>query len=341
MSGHLQSNRLAELVEDCKVILIIGHFNPDGDSIGSITGMYHYLRARGKITGMISPNIFPDFLKFLDPESEPVLIYESDSISCKRLIEDADLILCLDFNKLERTEWMSDDINRSHAKKVLIDHHPNPDSSCFDLVISDVNISSTCELIYRSLMQMPDINGDVRNLSIDCAISLYTGIMTDTNNFNNSVFPSTFQIAGDLLKRGVDKNHLQEEVFCSYSEERMRLMGLLLEKRMIVIKEFGVAYILLSDEDKNAHNFATGDSEGFVNLPLSIKGIKMTALFSDSKGFVRVSLRSKGDTDVNLFSQRYCNGGGHKNASGGRLFMPLSEVPDYFENAIKKYFSEK
>ncbi len=332
---------LEKMLSASKNPLLIGHFNPDGDSVGALIAMFHYLNARGMSPSAVLPSPYPDYLDFLIGEETPIVIHSQEDNHARKLIASTDLLICFDFNRLSRTEQLESDIVASKAPKILIDHHPCPDMEHFDLVYSEIEVSSSCELLFWILMSMNDVAGDVSRLSLKCAESLYVGMMTDTNNFYNSVMASTFEMASLLTGSGVDKTRLQEAVYNNYSADRMRLMGHLLKNCLHVIEDCGAAYLLLSDADKRFYNFAIGDSEGFVNLPLSIKGIRITALFSEvdygQEKYVRVSLRSKGDLDVNRFASIYCNGGGHQNAAGGRLYMPFNEVGPYIEKSFREY----
>ncbi|MDD2594997.1 MAG: DHH family phosphoesterase [Bacteroidales bacterium] len=345
MKIQINTAYLEEIISNCKNGLIVSHFNPDGDAVGSIVAFYYYLKGRDIDAKLVLPSGYPDFLSFLDPKEEKIKISFFQKKEVLSLIKSADTIFCLDFNKLSRTEDLEEEIRNSTAVKVLIDHHPVPEVEPFSMVISRTDVSSASELLFWTLMSMPDIAGNINNISIECAQALYVGMMTDTNNFSNSVFPSTFEMASELIGRGVDKNQLQEYVFNSYSYSRMKLMGHILKDNMYVLENQKAAYIILRDRDKKEYNFSPGDTEGFVNLPLSIKGIMVSALFTENineeTSFIRVSLRSKGDWNVNLFANGYFNGGGHTNASGGRLYdISIEKVPEYFEKAIKEYLKK-
>ena len=341
MRTTIAEDKLNDLILGSGRIVIFGHENPDGDSIGSAVGMYHYLTALGKHPHVIIQSRLPEYFDFIIPPGS-VSYYAEDSELCRRYIDSADLMLFLDMNAKSRTGEVSqaveDALRKTDAPRcVLIDHHLNPQTEAFDVVISDTEVASASELLYHVLLAQPGVAGDVANLPKECAEALLTGILTDTNNFANSVYPSTYLAVSQLQARGVDRDALYNEVFRSYSEQRMRLMGHLLQDNMRCLPQ-GVAYFTLSIADKKKYDFVRGDSEGFVNLPLSIKEIRMTAFFTEENGFIKVSLRSKGNVDVNDFSHKYCNGGGHKNASGGRLYMPLAEVPEYFESKVKEFF---
>lgn len=307
--------------------------------MGSVAAAYAYLASRGIPAQAVLPSIYPGFLAFLDPADNPVLIHRDSPRETLEAISAADLMICLDFNNLGRTEYLEEAIISSNAVKVLIDHHIQPDADKFDIVFSQIEVSSTCELLFKVLMQLSDVDGNVDRLPMQCAEALYSGMLTDTNNFANSTWPSTFNMAADLTARGVDTARIRGNIFSSYTEKRMRLMGHMLKDKMTMVPEMDAAFMLLSNQEKQQHDFKPGDSEGFVNLPLSIGGVTLSALFTeDSSGeYIRVSLRSKGQRDVNTFSRLFFNGGGHLNASGGRLYMPLGEVPGYFIKSLKEY----
>ena len=326
-------------------IVLIGHFNPDGDAVGSVTAAWHYLKARGKQAHMILPSPYPESMAFLEPaaEEDHIVICEREPETARRLVAGTDLIICLDLNRLARTEYLEEDILASKARKVLIDHHIAAESERFDTVLSTIDVSSTCELLFWIILAMPDIAGDPSRIGLRCAESLYVGMMTDTNNFSNSVFPDTFEMAARLIARGVDKNGLQEKVLSCYSVSRTRLMGHMIKDKMKVLPAFNTAYMLLSNKEKDRYSFKPGDSEGFVNLPLAISSVQVSALFTENIDgqYIRVSLRSKGRINVNRFANRFFNGGGHHNAAGGRLYIPLEEVPAYFENALAAWPDEE
>lgn len=340
MRVTINEDKLHSLICSAGSIVIFGHENPDGDSIGSALGMYHYLTGIGKSSHIVIASRLPDNFDFLIP-SGAASYYNEDALACEQAIAAADLLIYLDMNGVDRSGAVSKVVESSAAgvSKVLIDHHLNPKTESFDVVISDTEVSSACELLYNVLLRQPGVEGDIQKLSLECVSAIMVGILTDTNNFANSVFPSTYLAVSALQKRGVDRDFLYDAVFRSFSRSRMRLMGYMLKDNMRFVSPC-VAYFTLSMAEKDAYGFVRGDSEGFVNLPLSIKDIQMTALFTEDVGFIKVSLRSKGNINVSDFAHRYCNGGGHKNASGGRLYMPLAQVPDYFESKVKEFFAQ-
>ena len=303
--------------------------------------MYHFLKQIGKQPFAIVPNSFPDFLSCLDPAGDPIHIYRNEKETCDSAIAACDLIICMDMSGPARIDEMAEAIfEGSNARRILIDHHLNPVVGSFDIVISDTEVSSTCELLLSLMLEAPGIEGNIGHINLDCATSIAAGFLTDTNNFANSIFPSTLERVSLLLKRGVDRDYLYNEIFCSYSAARMELMGHLLSEKMTIIQGGSVAFIILDKAEKEKYSFHTGDSEGFVNLPLKIREVKMSALLTEDDGFVKVSLRSKGNLDVNLFSRQYCNGGGHRNASGGRLYIGIDETAAYFTASVEDYFKK-
>ena len=341
----IDPTRLEALLSPAADIALVSHFNPDGDAVGSVTAAYHYLKARGKHPRIILPSPYPESMAFLEPDDprDRIVICEQDPETARALIAGADLIICLDLNRLSRTEYLENDILSARAPKVLVDHHLAAELDRFDLAVSTTGVSSTCELLFWALLALPDIAGDPSRIGIRCAESIYVGMMTDTNNFSNSVFPSTFEMASKLIARGVDKDGLQEKVLSCYSVSRTRLLGHMVKDKMRLIPRHQAAYMLLSNREKERYHFKPGDSEGFVNLPLAIESVQISALFTENAdgGYIRVSLRSKSPINVNRLAVRFFGGGGHRNASGGRLYIPLEEVPAYFEKALDAYSDEE
>lgn len=321
-------------------IAIVGHFNPDGDSVGSVTGMHYYLAEMGINSKVILPSSYPDYLSFLDKRSD-YIVFTRDPEAAKAAIAGATLIICLDFNNLGRTEGLKDMIRESEAYKVLIDHHPNPERESFDLICSTVETSSTCELLFYVLMETKLVGNNIDNMPYNVAEGLATGMLTDTNNFKNSAIASTYQMASLVIRKGISLDDLGKRVFGSYSESRMRLMGEMLRNQMVVLPDLKAAYMVLSKKIQEEYNYMRGDSEGFVNLPLLIDGVGVSALFTEDDDFIRVSLRSQGEVSVNALSNKYFNGGGHERASGGRLFIPVEEVPAYFESSLGEFLKNR
>ena len=320
------------ILDSSKSIVLTTHHNPDGDAVGSLLGLYHALKSKGYPVLAVSPNGFPDFLTWM-PLTDTVIRYSEQKTKAIDALFNADTIICLDFNGFKRTEAMGEHLETAKAKKILIDHHPAPESQ-FDLQFSYTEVSSTCELIYEVLISSFD--KDIIN--IDSAICLFTGIMTDTGSFSYACSRGrTFQIAGELIAKGIDVENVQGMVYNNFSSESMKLMGFSLNEKMKVFPEHKAAYISLTRDELKRYKHHIGDTEGFVNLPLSIKGIVFSVLFVEHETFVKVSLRSRGNFPVNAVSQKHYNGGGHKNAAGGKAFMSLGQAEKNFEDLLKTY----
>jgi bifunctional oligoribonuclease and PAP phosphatase NrnA len=320
------------ILNSAKSIVLTTHHNPDGDAVGSVLGLYHALKAYGYPVLAVTPNGFPDFLSWMPGSSEVIKYSEQKSVAVNSILN-ADAIICLDFNGFKRTEEMGDVLMQSKGKKVLVDHHPVPENQ-FDLQFSYTEVSSTCELVYEILSNT--FGNDI--CITDSAICLFVGIMTDTGSFSYACSRGrTFQIAGELISKGVDVERVQGLVYNNFSTDRMRLLGYSLNEKMKVFLEHKSAYISLTKEDLKKFKHTMGDTEGFVNLPLSIKGVIFSVLFVEHDSFVKVSLRSRGSFPANMISQKHFNGGGHTNAAGGKAFMSLSETEKYFENILKQY----
>lgn len=293
------------------------------------------LRELGKTVCPVVPDRFPEYLGFLD-RSGLVRIYDREPEAVQRDVEGTDLIICLDFNSLSRIGALGELIGAAAAPRVLIDHHPAPEP-LFDLAFSRTDVSSTCEVacgIMRELMPG-------RRISPESARAFYTGMMTDTNNFANSVWPSTFRLAADLLEAGVDKEKIQRAVFSQFKEERMRLMGYMLYENMKIFPQYRTGLMVLTREIQERFRYENGDSEGLVNLALNIATVDISALLTEGEEFVRVSLRSREGISVNRLCRRYFNGGGHEQAAGGRLYLPAAGAEEYFLKSVAEFLADE
>lgn len=330
--GEKQLLNSQEQIEKAQKIVLVTHLSPDGDAMGSSLGLYHYLQDLGKEVRVVVPNAFPYFLKWMNGAKDIVVNTYIPTVA-EALIKNADLIFCLDFNTLKRIGALGELVEQSSAKKILIDHHLDPDED-FDVVISYPKISSTSEIVFRLITQL----GDFERITSTLAECIYTGMMTDTGGFTyNSNDPEIFEIISMLLKKGVDRDHIYREVFNNYSEQRFRLLGFTLLQRMKIYPERKASLIYLSLEDQKQFNLTKGDTEGFVNYPLSIKGILFSVFIREDDELTKVSLRSQGDFPCNKFAADFFNGGGHLNASGGEFYGSVEDAISLFEEGLEKY----
>lgn len=320
--------------ERAEKIVIVSHVSPDGDAIGSSLGLYHFLNGLDKTVNVIVPNYFPDFLHWM-PGAKDVIIYNRYKEFADKLIREADVICCLDFNVLSRIDEMEEAVKNSPARKMMVDHHLYPGDFC-KIVISHPEISSTSELVFRLICQLGNF-GDISKEGAEC---IYTGMMTDTGGFTyNSNDRDIYFIISELLSKGIDKDEIYRKVFNTYSEGRLRLMGYVLYERMQVFPEFNAALIWLNRAEQKRFHYSKGDTEGFVNMPLSIKGIRFSAFLREDteKDMIKVSLRSVGSFPCNQLAAEFFNGGGHLNASGGEFYGTMDEAIDLFKQALVKY----
>lgn len=326
---------LQSLLQTSGHMVITTHYNPDGDALGSSLAWLHYLRGRGKSVSLIVPNDFPDFLGWM-PGIDQALIYFHHRHQADRLLAEAELIFCLDYNTFSRVNLFTKELAQSSAKKILIDHHLEPGAE-FDLYFSVRETSSTAELIFDLINDI----GSIEDISKPIAECLYVGIMTDTGSFSYACnYPETYEVVAQLVRQGIDCEAIHRLVYDTYAESRMRLLGFCLSERMVILNQFATAYIWLSIDDLTQFNYKPGDTEGVVNYALSIKGIAFAALFTEKKDKVRISFRSKGGFSVNEFAKRLYNGGGHRNASGGDSLLPLKETLRQFESVLPEYQDE-
>lgn len=315
-------------------VVIVSHVSPDGDAIGSSLGLYHFLLSQDKTVHVIVPNAFPDFLKWM-PGAKDIIQYNRYKDFADKLISEADVLCVLDLNVLSRLDEMKDVVEKSPARKMLVDHHLYPGDFA-RITISHPHISSTSELVFRLICQL----GNFSDLTKEAAECIYTGMMTDTGAFTyNSNNREIYLIIGELLSLGIDKDEIYRNVYNNNSENRLRLQGYVLYEKMQLFPQFNAALIALSrDEQKNFH-YMKGDTEGLVNMPLSIKGICFSVFLREDteKDMIKISLRSVGTFPCNQVAAEFFNGGGHLNASGGEFYGPLEEAVKLFKQALVKY----
>lgn len=332
--AQTKKEELKSLLSAPRSIVILSHTNPDGDAIGSSLAWAELLKKQGHNVTCILPNRYPYYLEFM-PNIKSIVIFKDDKEGrAEAAVKGADIIFCLDFHTLTRLDHLGDLIDENqHAKRVLIDHHLDP-SEDFDLMISYPEASSTCYLVALLVEQLV---GE-EHISRDMAENMFVGMMTDTGNFAfSSVTPDVFRMVSVLAAKGIDIPAIHNHVYNSFTEGRARLFGYVINRKMKIFHNGTVAHMSLTEDELRRFWFQQGDSEGFVNYPLTIKKMKMSAMFTQHTDFIRVSLRSRGDIDVNIFAQRYFNGGGHKNAAGGKSFVSMEETLKHFEKCVKEY----
>lgn len=326
------TKELKKLIEEADHILLICHINPDGDAAGAMLALRCWIKSQGKVPEMISPNALQKFLLWMS-DVDKIIDFHHNAETGTRIINEADLIIMVDFNSSQRMGKAEHLVLASKARKVMIDHHPDPDKLA-DLVISDVSRSSTSELVYFLVNGM---EGSEFN-DIDFLTAVYVGIVTDTGNFEHGYYSGdTMRTVGHLLDRGVDKERVFNHIFSNFSADRMRLKGFALHSRMVVHPDLHTAYVWLTKTDLEEFNHVKGDTEGFANMLLAINGVVLSVLFVERTGFVKMSLRSKGSFNANELSRKCFNGGGHRNAAGGEMKGSIKEVVQHFENVLPSF----
>lgn len=311
-------------------VVIVSHTSPDGDAIGSALAMHNVLKALGLNVTVILPDTYPDYYAWL-PGIDQVLVAENDFARAEALIESASLQLIVDMNSLKRAQKLETALRKSKARRILIDHHIISDD-VFELAYSDTNVSSTSELVYNLVASL-----DPNLINLQVAQCLYTGIVTDTGNFfHGHMTDRTFEITADLMRRGVDVVRINQLVYNTFSEGRLRLLGYSISERLHVLPQHQAAYIFLTKADLDRFNYQEGDTEDIVNFGLSIKGIHISALFYEKQDFIKISLRSESDVNVNAIASKYYNGGGHRNASGAHFYGTMDEAIRLFKKALEE-----
>lgn len=331
----LELNSLKELLAFPKRIVITTHHKPDGDAMGSSLGLYNYLIQKGHHVRVITPSDYPVFLQWL-PNNPEVLVYPQEIEKSKQFIAEADLIFCLDFNSLNRIYDMAGPVQESGAKKVMIDHHLEP-QDFDDYRYWTINACSTAQLVYEfivKIMDEPDL------INKDVATCLYTGIMTDSGSFRfPTTTPEVHIIVADLISRGAENWKIHQLVYDNFSESRLRFLGHCLLNKLEVLMDYKAALIYVSADELEKFNITTGDSEGLVNYALTINGIRLAALIIERPDTVKLSLRSTGDFPANEICKKYFKGGGHRNAAGGQSDLSLDATVEKYKEILNEYKS--
>lgn len=329
-----EAKKVIDLIKNAERIVITSHKSPDGDSIGSSLGLLRFIKALGKEATVCHPDPSPDFLNWVKNEDK-IIDFETNPEEVKAFLKDADLLFALDYNGAGRLgEQMGELFFEAKGKKIMIDHHLNPDDFV-DLAISEPSVCSTSQLIAELIVA----SGNSSLLNESIGTPLYLGIMTDTGSFRfSSVTSRTHELLALLLKAGVKQSDIHENTFDNNRLDKLRLRSYIIAERLEIIEEQGVAIISLTNEEKERFHYIKGDTEGLVNVALSIEGVRVAAFFVENEDVVKISFRSKGDIAVNTLSADHFNGGGHKNAAGGASYISLDETIEKFKSLVPKYF---
>lgn len=332
-------SKAKELIDNHKRFVIVTHMSPDGDAVGSSLAMARYLQKKGKEAVVVFNDTPGENLHFI-PGYEEGVVYDNQNdgsenrkTEAQQLIANAEVIVCTDFNVLSRTGSLVDEIRKSQAPRLLLDHHIGPNMEEFEVVISHPEAVAACELVYRFIQQM----GDDSLLDNTLATRIFCGLLTDTGIFTfNCNQPEIFLIAARLMQEGVNNEEIRKEMALDH-ERRVRLKGYVLQQKMVTNYDLKAAYISLNKSELKRFNHQKGDSEGFVNMPLDLYGIQVSAFFREEKNIIKVSLRSKGEFPVNLIAAKFFNGGGHRNAAGGEFLGSLQQAEQLFIKAVPLY----
>ena len=325
--------KLKEVLRKPKKIIITTHQKPDADALGSSLGLYNYLIKGGHEVTVITPTDYPKFLNWMKGNEQVIIFNEGNELKSKKLVDQADLIFCLDFSNLNRINELGNAVRAASAEKVLIDHHQDPEDFA-DYAYHDVDSASTAQLVYK----MIKLFGDKDQVGKHIAECFYAGILTDTGSFKH---PNTTQevheIVAELISQGANNSEVSRLIYDTNSLDRLKFLGFALSEKLKVFPQHHAAYFAISISDLEKFNSRNGDTEGLVNYALSVEGITMAALFTEAEDGVKLSLRSIGDFEVNKLAAQYFNGGGHKNAAGGKIAMKLQDTAALFEKIISQY----
>ena len=326
-------NALKAFLDTPKKVIITTHSNPDADALGSSLGLYHFLKGRGHDVDVVTPTDYPQFLHWMQGNEEVIVYDDTKADRIKTMINQTDLICCLDFNGMGRIKSLGPLVAQSPAKKLLVDHHLNPEEFA-DFELWDKTAAATAELIYDLILLL---NGK-EEITVGIAEALYAGIMTDTGSFkHNSTSAKIHRTVAELMDIGVDINRVSRLIYDTNSLNRLRFIGYALMEKLVVDAENKVAYFVINAEEHERFHLKSGDTEGLVNYALSIQGIHIAAIIMERNGEVKMSFRSVGNHAVNDFASQYFSGGGHKNAAGGISDLPLDETVEKFKSLIPNF----
>lgn len=323
---------LDAVIQSPKKLAVISHLNPDGDAIGSSLAFSQFLRKMGHEVEVFVPNAFPEFLAWM-PGADQIHLYDKETKLCNQLLDAAEAVLILDFNRFSRAGAMQERLSKLNVKKILIDHHRDTDFSQFYCALSDTNVSSTSELVAQVILHY-----GTDRLDESIATNALVGIVTDTGSFSHSVFgPEVFSICAKLMEHAISYNQIHQLVYDTFSEDRLRLLGYAIGHKMEVLDDYATAIISLNKSELDSFNYQVGDTEGIVNYPLSMKKVKMSVLVTERQGLIRLSFRSKGRFSVHELAERHFNGGGHINAAGGTLTCSMDEALEKLHSLLPDY----
>ena len=329
-----EANKIIELIQNAKNIIITSHKSPDGDSIGSSLGLYRFIQILGKSSEICHPDPCPNFIEWAKEDAVIVDFEENESAVTDKM-QAADLIFCLDYNGANRLgKAMGEVLTSCKAIKVMIDHHLNPDDFV-DLSVSEPLVCSTAQLIY----ELVDASGNLHLMNARIGAPIYLGIMTDTGSFRfSSVTARTHEIIAGLINAGVDHTAVHQDTFDNNRLDKLKLRGHIISERLEILTEYKVAIISVTEHIMESFNYIKGDTEGLVNLALSIEGVEVAAFFTEKGNDVKMSLRSKGELAVNVIANENFDGGGHKYAAGGINHDTIENTIAKFKLLLPKYF---
>lgn len=337
MLNYSNYKEIAQGIKDAKKLVLCTHANPDGDTLGSALGLYHYLKSIGIKAQVLSPDLSPEFLNWM-PAYEEIIIHEKSSIEYEKEINEADLILHIDYNAFHRTGKATEALLKmaDHAKHMMIDHHPQPEHG-YDAYVSDTSACSTAQLVYQLTQHM----SGSQILPKDSSTCLYVGLITDTGSFSYGMKDEKpYVIASELVKSGIDDRWIHQKVYSNNKLNRLKLLGYALSEKLVLIENEKWAYISLEQEELDKYQYQPGDTEGLVNYALSIGGVNAAVLMTRRKDLIRLSFRSKGSFAINRIAQNDFNGGGHLNAAGGNSILSMPETIEKLKKAMSIFVNE-
>lgn len=322
-----------KIVEANDNFVLTTHVNPDADGLGCELAVNRFLRKLGKKSIILNHSETPENHRFLDYDNEIVKFLP---VAHANVVLDANVLIAFDMNNPSRLRTMEEYFIRSKALKLVVDHHLDEEDFA-DYMFIDLDSAASAEITYRLLK---DFNPHIIDKSI--AEPIYAGIMTDTGSFR---FPRTnaalHRVTAELLDLGVDPTYVYNSLYEQSSLGRTHLLGEVLTSVQLAFNG-RLSYFTVTLEQLIRNQVKPDETDGFVNHAGAIKGVDATVFFMELPDGVKISFRSKGELAVNELAKIY-GGGGHKNASGARVFgrKLYDVIPDVLATAGKVLFKEE
>lgn len=306
--------KIKNLIETHKRFVLLSHIHTDGDALGSLIGLQHYLESVGKEVSTFVPGEIPEKYLFLDT-GRRINQGLTDQQTIK--IAHAEVIFILDISNLKRLDKYYEGVKKSTAQKIMIDHHPAK-QEWTQIALIDTQRIATAEMIYDLLKFLK------ADISIEIAIALYTAILSDSGSFRFfNTSPQTFQMAAELVDKGVEPADTYSKVYETARAGQLKAWGILLSKLQ---QSDGCTWIEVPQSFMSRHKLQLHEVDGLIDILRRENSAQVfMVIVEKERNEILVGLRSKDYVDVGKIARGF-GGGGHFHASGYTSGLTLSET---------------